>query len=356
MIAPRQTPFWKKAAPLFVGALVVAVVMFSLREIASSSRRGSGRFPLEAIPDLPVLTAWPEAFLVRLERAYRMIPRSETRVEGLGELGRLYHANGFAAEARACYLGLAYLEPANPLWPYLLAVLGEDFADQSSVVEHLLAAARYDERNRALFSRLGTAYLKLGQLEEARRSFERSLALEEGDLWARLGLARVAVAEEEWSAAERLLRDAVRREPRFSAGHEVLAEVFLEQGKYELARESRQRAAALEAYPAASDPAVDALGAYRFDQGGESAEELLGLGLSQMEVAPRAGAASLERYVELEPDDPEVRLALGLFYVSEGESLKAIPHLEALLKLEPENAEALAALKNAWERVPQEAP
>src|SRR5690606_22080955 len=65
------------------------------------------------VPDLPDLTGKPIALQLRLETALRRARNPDTYLLGVEELGRLYHANGFADEAAWCWRQLAVAQPKN---------------------------------------------------------------------------------------------------------------------------------------------------------------------------------------------------------------------------------------------------
>ena len=56
-----------------------------------------------ALPAPPDLAGKPAILSELLAQAETKTKSSETRLDGIIELGRLYHANGFIAEAAACW-------------------------------------------------------------------------------------------------------------------------------------------------------------------------------------------------------------------------------------------------------------
>ena len=90
--------------------------------------RGPGQQEiLSAMPAVPDLSARPAALRGRVSDAARRGREGPGKVAAWGEMARLYHANGFFAEASQCYRGLMQVDPANPRWPYLLGTIAAGF-------------------------------------------------------------------------------------------------------------------------------------------------------------------------------------------------------------------------------------
>src|SRR5688572_18543757 len=91
----------------------VALFMWlhSVREIAA----GAG------LPRPPDLAGRPAILGEKLAQSEARARARGTQREGIAELGRLYHANGFPAEAAACWQLLRANEPNEARWCYYLA-------------------------------------------------------------------------------------------------------------------------------------------------------------------------------------------------------------------------------------------
>ncbi len=222
--AKRTRPsFLRQVAPLLAAFVLVGGIALYLRHASQTARPVDfGEVVVETLPEAPSLAGWPEELAARMERAYDGLLDEERRVAALGELALLYHANGFLAQADACYLGLQALQPQEARWPYLMAVAREDFGDQSLVVEDLARANLLDPGYALVVLKLGEAYLRLGNAAEARRYFERHLGRAGEDPWALAGLAKVAMAEGDFGGARELLERALEVDGRFGAALELL--------------------------------------------------------------------------------------------------------------------------------------
>ena len=76
-----------------------------------------------ALPALPDLRATSPALGGEVAAANARARGRLPARRGLVELSRLYHGNGFFAEALACYSILEQLEPSEPRWLHLHAFI-----------------------------------------------------------------------------------------------------------------------------------------------------------------------------------------------------------------------------------------
>ena len=61
---------------------------------------------------------WPEELRARIAKARAGAEKLVGATAALGELSRLYHANGFSREAMQCYAALEKLAPGEPRWAH----------------------------------------------------------------------------------------------------------------------------------------------------------------------------------------------------------------------------------------------
>lgn len=239
--AMRTRPgFLRQVAPLLAAFGLVGGIALYLRYASESVRPVDyGALIVETLPEAPSLMGWPPELVERLDAAYDGLLDKERQRGALAELALLYHANGFLAQANACYLGLQVMEPQEARWPYLMAVAREDYGDQALVVEDLARANMLDPGYGLVALKLGEAYLRLGNGAEARRYFERYLARVGEDPWALVGLGKLALGEGDFGGARELLERALAVDGRFAAALELLPEVCIELGDVAAAREYR---------------------------------------------------------------------------------------------------------------------
>jgi len=82
---------------------------------------GSQAVVAQSLPATPDLGAATGDLRAGIAAANARARARLTAVSGLVELSRLYHANGFFAEAIQCYAGLEKLQPADAHWLHLHA-------------------------------------------------------------------------------------------------------------------------------------------------------------------------------------------------------------------------------------------
>src|SRR5690606_284182 len=105
-LAPRMNrhPF------LRLVPLLVALVLTGCSRHAAESAAGP------AFPADPAADHLPAAFNAARAEAHRAITANPQGTAGLATLARLHHANGFYAEAAACWQLLLDRDPANARW------------------------------------------------------------------------------------------------------------------------------------------------------------------------------------------------------------------------------------------------
>ncbi len=146
---------------------------------------------MPAAPGPDALTAVLADHLVEAEGRARSWSKA---ADGLAELSRLYHANGFYPEAILCYQGLQRIEPRNARWPHLHGALLADFGrlDEALPLRQRAVALAPDYLPAQL--RLGDILLKANRPAEAARAYADALKRDSANPYALQGLARCAPA------------------------------------------------------------------------------------------------------------------------------------------------------------------
>jgi len=164
---------------------------------------------------------------------------------------------------------------------------------------------------------LGERSAPVGSKETVTRAVEQYreiLRLDPADTEAYLWLARLYRFQNDHQGAEKVLRDALAREPEHEDLLRQLAQLLLDQGKAE-------DAAALLDKVVERTPSPDLL-------------SLLGDAYSRMKDYERAEAA-YRRAVEAEPQEPEHRRDLAQSLLSQGKAEAALEQYQKLAELEP---------------------
>lgn len=206
---------------LAVGAVGVAVLVWVGARVWESQGQLARHRP--ALPDL---STWPTEAQDRILAADRLAKSVWKARAGMAELARLYQANGFTDEALACYEGLRAVEPKNPRWWHLPAVILSGLGRLDEAEPLFRRAAELAPDYLPAQVRAADVLVKANQLDEAQRIYEHVLARAGEEPYALLGLARVAVARDEWSKAEGLLQRAIAVDADFIGGLYLLSTVY----------------------------------------------------------------------------------------------------------------------------------
>ena len=326
----RSRPFW-----LFLVALVLAAGggYFGWR---AQQQRAAIR---TVRPPLPDLRAWPPELQERTAAANRDTLRA------LGQLSRLYHANGFLAEAQRCYQGLEQLQPDEPRWWHRHATILAGYGDLEPAIARWRRVVTLAPAYLPAQLRLAAALAKTGRTADAARVYTDVLQRKAGDAHALLGLAQLDLEAGRWEPARQRLEQIVAQTSH-ELGADLLVTVYEHFGQTSEARAVRARAKAAGSFRDPPDPWIDDLLAECFDAYRLS----LAAGLAQR-AGDRAGAARwLERAVELAPGDVGVRFQLASLRLEQGDRSAARSHLERCTALAPKFADAWAHLSALWER------
>ncbi len=177
--------------------------------------------------------------------------------------------------------------------------------------------------SRGLLS-LGVRLRLSGRLDEAAAVLRRALALEPGNLGARVNLANVLRDRGERAAAERAYREVTELGPDYPPGWHALGLFLMGQGRLPEARAALEQAYAL----APGDPAL-----------------LNSLGVVRARSGDRAGAlAAYEAAIGLDPGQPLPWLNRAEQRLLEGDLAGAEADGRMALRLAPRSAENLAFL------------
>lgn len=289
-----------------------------------------------ALPPAPPLASAPAELRARHAQAREKAVHLSVPLAALGELSRLYHANGFLREATACYRALEELDPREPRWPHRHATVLAGFGDAPPAIalwERVLQLAPHYTAARL---RVAELKLKTNQPTAAASEFNQVLQREPDQPHALLGLARIDFDAGRWPEARTRLERVVAQ-TNYALGYDLIVSVYEKLGETARAADVRRRAKASGAYRDPADPWMEELLADCFDA--------YRLSLAAGE-ATRAGDAPkaqqlLERAVALAPDDAPVRYQLATLLIERRDAAGAQKHLERCTK-------TLPTLTDAW--------
>ena len=281
------------------------------------------------LPALPDLTGKPAIQSELLTKAAALTRSRATALDGVAELGRLYHANGYRREAEACWRLLRAEQPRDAHWSYYLADLRRTASDYTELSALLGQTVELAPNYSPAWLWLAGLEFKSGHLDAAERGYQRRLALVPGDPYATLGLARVAQQNGRSDEARRLVEQLVHDAPQFSTGHNLYAEMLAAAGDADGARKQRWFGRETGRFRDADDPWLDALHAWCYDFG-----RLCVLAtIEQQTERGDKGLGLIERAIQLAPDNPAGYELLGGIYRKQGDAAKARDAFEKGLQM-----------------------
>jgi len=284
----------------------------------------------EWMPLRPNATIGNRELTKRIENADTRLKNGFLPLAALVELSRLYHVNGFYDEASDCYEALKVLQPEEPHWPHLLSKIKASYGllDEAIANERETVALAPDYL--PAWIDLGNALLKRNQAAEAEKAFRVVLEKDAKQAYALLGLARVSIARDNWTAAEPQLEGAVKQS-KGKVGVELLATVYRELGKVESAdRLLFAHEIGLHTDPA--DPWLEALMVDCYDPYALS----LASGMAGRRGDREGAQRWIERAGELAPRDPMILFQLAHTAAGSGHNQEALRFYEKCVRLKPD--------------------
>ena len=255
--------------------------------------------------------------------------------DAIGSLGRIYHANFFYAQARACYRLAAKMRPRNPRWPYYLADIDEKMGGSRETVAQLEATIRLEPGYGPARLKLANAYFKADRLSDSEALFLALLDPAEASPYALLGLGRIAISRRDWTKAAEYLEKSVERIPRFGIALRLLATTYDRLGRPDPATIVRDRAS-FELFYELPDPWIEELESDCYDVAG-----LVRLATDSLRHQRLVRAYKLcEQALFIVPDNAENTMAVALaLYNSQSRSV-SLPMFRKVILLQPSNEDA----------------
>ena len=287
----------------------------------------SGGPSLPPLPDLSQLEA-PVAASIEA-RSERVREEADSPV-AWGELGMVLDAHRFHAEAAECYRRALELDPDSFEWSYHLAVVLDALDGEIEEVTALLDSAAGRRPGYApLHCRHGEALARRGLVDEARREFERALAIDDRFAAAHRGLGQILLQGGEAEAAVRHLEAAARLAPRDRTTYAALAQARQLSGDTEGARAAASMARARMRKSMIPDPVR---------------AEVHALNLSSANIASHARAAmaqgrhdeAIELFLRadaISPGSAGTQYSLGVCYLKTGRLDLAEHHLRRAIEI-----------------------
>lgn len=220
-------------------------------------RVDTGALILAGLPPRPKDTPVSAALADKLDNAESDI-RNTKSVAAMTELSRLYHANGYFAEASQCYATLMEAEPRNAQWPHLAAMILAGYGQLEDAIPLERHSTELDPSYTPSRIRLGDMLLKSNRVDEAEAAYRAVLKEQPEHPYALQGVARVEIARGEWAKALPLLQSAADKS-NGTVGYDLIVDAYERTGRMDLARGLRARNKASGAYYDIPDPWHDAM-------------------------------------------------------------------------------------------------
>jgi protein O-GlcNAc transferase len=251
-----------------------------------------------------------------------------------GRLGMVLRAHEYGREANACFAVAERLDPDNPRWPYLRAVMLL-LTDPEVGLEPLRrAVAKAGETTTEPRLRLAEVLLERRRLAEAEEHFRHLLDRHPGHPRALLGMGRLAYARGDLKESAEYLQRARQSPFVRKAASQLLAKVYYRLGDQEALR-GLGDVATLPDDPSWPVPFIEEVVQLQVGKQAdlERAGALLDLGVGAEAVAV------LERTAARHPEDADVWVALGRARIRVGRFAEGERALRTAVRLDPDSVD-----------------
>jgi Tfp pilus assembly protein PilF len=281
----------------------------------------------------------------------------------------MFHAYSFPSQALACYAEAERLDPSNPNWPYLRAVVLTNGLEPAEAIPPLQRAVTRNNDSPLPRLRLGEVLSDQGRFQEAEEQFRAVLAVAPDEPRAQLRLAQIEASRQDWRSCLRHLEAASAAPParKSTCALRLRACEMLEDS--DAAQRQQQLLATLPEDPPWPDTILAELVSFEYGLSArlKRAVQLMSEGRAQQAVSlledtvqryPNSASAwdrlgrflgslrkfpaaehSLRRSLELSPTAGEVWFALGLILLEQRKFDEAYTALRSAARLKPTDAE-----------------
>ncbi len=291
------------------------------------------------IPARPDLGALPAEMTRRVGECEQRVRAGPDRAEALGELGRLYHSNGFFAQAGQVYQALLQVDAGEPRWPYLLATIVAGYGQLDDALPLWRLAVKRAPDYLPARLRLADTLLKTNRSAEAGREYAAVLEREPRNPYGLLGLARIDVEQGRWEEARQRLVVVVQ-ESNYGIGYDLLPTVYEHLGQNAAAEAIRARNKASGAFFDVPDPWIDELIYDCYDSYRISAAA----GTADHAGDTKGAIRILERALKLAPDKAVFQYQMAGFYLRQRDFATARRYFERCTVLSPDFSDGWAQL------------
>jgi len=273
----------------------------------------------------------------RASARVRQTPRSAA---AWGELGLIFLAHDFRAEALTCFREAERLDEREPRWPYFCGLTLTQGDPDAAIPEFRRAVELWSDAAESPRLRLAETLLGQGWFDEAEEQFRRLLEIQPEDqavaARAELGLARVALERDDWPGSLAHLDRCASNPCTRKAAHALRAEIYQQQGDTEAAAREMRQADAAPADAPAPDPFLEEMERRRTGKQALFARVSRLLDQDRIEEARIALQQGTRDY----PDAAEAWLLLGRVQIRRQNYPAAEQALRVAVRLAPELVDA----------------
>ncbi len=297
-----------------------------------------------AITDLDALDVAVAARIRELIAAVEDAPRDAVR---RGRLGMAYQANDVRQAALRSFEQAVQLERSEPKWWYFLALARSSLGDTEGATAALEEVIARNERYMPAHWRQGDLLRAQGDWTAAEKAFRRALAINPREPAALVGVIRVQLQRQNTREALTLLEPLLKRFPNQPFLYQLLGQAYRQAGRHDEARIALARGKPGE--PQWDDPWVRELDQYRvgFSAEFKKALRLIGAGQTQRAIP------MLESLRKLRPNDVTLLNNLGAAYIETRNYPAAILTLKVALADHPNHFGTHLNLSGAYEHLGQ---
>lgn len=316
-------------------ALLALAGLFLWTRVSDSRERSS---ILSALPEMPDLENAEPVVRSAIQRAHEEIRSDGDAITGLGNLARIYQANGLLNEAIQVLDQLLKRDPENPHWPHYLAFILAGYGELEVAIPLWERTIQLAPDYMPAHLRRGEALMKLNRMEDAKDAFLRVLIRDPGNPHAFHGMARIQIDENDYVSAHDYLTKSMANSDG-SVGIQLMVTVLDQLGQTDRANAIRGMARTLETYSDIPDNWIHELTDYCYDP----YQLVSGGGFAVYAGDVRRGIELMKRAILYEPDNALAHYQLAVVHEQEGQLEEAIAVYEKAAQLDPK-------LSDAWLR------
>lgn len=290
----------------------------------------------QAAPQIPEAQIKNAELLARIQESTTSAQDGE--LDALAELSRLYHANGFTNEAWQCYATLVLADPSQARWPYRFGRILAGYGQLEEATPLFQKTVKLEPKYIPARIRLADTLLKQNRFDEAEDAYRDALSRSEQNPYALVGLARIAIAQENWQDARAHLETAVIA-TQYQIGADLLGDVYEKLNLPALENNILQNSE-WGSYADIPDPWTLAL----MDDCYDAYQVSVAGGWAAHQGNIQTGLRYIRRAVELAPDNATFHYQIAGIYQALENEKKTEEHFRRCVELQPDFADAWLGL------------